>query len=720
MHPRPFSPGVSLLVATLLIAAGPSPSGAADLEPAGNDTSAGSETAAAPAQGNSAPALGDASRPAMGEEIVVTATRSPRPVRDVPAAVTVIPRAEIERSPSKTADELLRIVPSFGVFRRSNSIAADPSSQGVNLRGIGPSGVSRSLVLRDGLQMNDPFGGWVYWRTVPTLGVERIEVVPGGGSALYGNYALGGVTQVVSRAIAPRSFEMSAEGGSFDTARFGAWASHRAGPLGAALETDLLTSSSYPVVADYARGPVDSHTPSKHAVVNGRVEAAARSDLLVGLRGGFFYQNQNGGTRFTTAMVRQWEYAATARYAPGGFGAVDLTLFGHRGTFKQDRARVTNGRANESLAARQDVPSHDLGAGLLWTSLPVPLGGAHVLSLGANLQRITGETSEGLFPAPPVAPAAVVERHASGEQVLYGVFAQDVYDVVEALSITGAVRYDRWTNFNASRLDGFADGTQQNTGFPRRTEDQVSPKLGVRVRPLGPVTLRAAAYTSFRAPTLNELYRPFQVGTVRTDSNPDLRAEELRGAEAGVELALARGARVRATGFWNQLDNPIINVTTPATAPNRQRQNLGSARIRGVEAEAGWRFARHWLATAAYTLVDSRVVDAPGQPQLVGKQLPQDPRHRASASLAYDAPRLLTGDVHVRYVGSQFEDDLNTLKMGEALIVDLFAAWHLTRHVDLFAAVDNLFDKTYLVGRAGVDTVGEPRFIHGGFRLHQD
>jgi iron complex outermembrane receptor protein len=149
----------------------------------------------------------------------------------------------------------------------------------------------------------------------------------------------------------------------------------------------------------------------------------------------------------------------------------------------------------------------------------------------------------------------------------------------------------------------------------------------------------------------------------------------------------------------------------------RQRQNLGQARIQGIEGNAGWRIARDWLIAAGYTLAVSRVTAAPGQPQLVGKQLPQDPRHRASFSAALDDPRRFTVQAQVRYVGLQFEDDVNALPMSGALLVDLFGSWHVTRYLELFVAVDNLFDKAYLVGRSGIDTVGPPRFVHGGLRL---
>ena len=146
--------------------------------PSGSTPPAAPEAASPPEQQPGAPTTDAQAAPV---EILVTATRSPRRSRDVSASATVLSRAEINRSPAKTSDELLRVLPSFGLFRRSSSVVADPSSQGVNLRGIGPSGVSRSLVLRDGLPMNDAFGGWVYWRALPMLGIGRIEVVPAAG-----------------------------------------------------------------------------------------------------------------------------------------------------------------------------------------------------------------------------------------------------------------------------------------------------------------------------------------------------------------------------------------------------------------------------------------------------------------------------------------------------------------------------------------------------------
>jgi outer membrane receptor protein involved in Fe transport len=233
--------------------------------------------------------------------------------------------------------------------------------------------------------------------------------------------------------------------------------------------------------------------------------------------------------------------------------------------------------------------------------------------------------------------------------------------------------------------------------------------------------VRASAYRAFRAPTLNELYRPFQVGTVLTAPNPGLGAEVLTGAEAGPELALGRLV-FRATAFASVLDDPITTVTLAAPLPDgatRRRENLGRARFRGVEAELSARLARWLRAGAAWTWVDSRVVEAPGAEDVVGKRVAQDPGHRIAGTLAIASGGTTLG-VAVRHLSRQYEDDRNLLPMAGFTVVDLSAAQRLAAGVEAFATAENLFDRSYLVGRAGVDTVGQPLTVRAGVRYRSE
>ena len=179
---------------------------------------------AIPARGQQEPA--DAGPVRVAEQVTVTATRGDARVGDTPASVATLPRAALDATAAPAVDDALRQVAGFSLFRRAGSRAANPTAQGVSLRGLGASGASRALVLADGLPLNDPFGGWVYWARVPRLSLERVEVLRGGASDLYGSGALGGVVQLVTRAPASgRGLEGEASAGGFlDARRF----SHRA------------------------------------------------------------------------------------------------------------------------------------------------------------------------------------------------------------------------------------------------------------------------------------------------------------------------------------------------------------------------------------------------------------------------------------------------------------------------------------------------------------
>src|SRR5471030_68503 len=147
------------------------------------------------------------------ETVTVTPTRTEQRLGDVPASVSVVTSEAIHASPALIADDVLRQVPSFSLFRRTSSLVAQPTAQGVSLRGIGPSGQSRTLVLLDGIPFNDPFGGWVYWTRVPLISVDRVEVAEDPTLSLYGNSAMGGVINIITSRPTPRTLEITPQYG---------------------------------------------------------------------------------------------------------------------------------------------------------------------------------------------------------------------------------------------------------------------------------------------------------------------------------------------------------------------------------------------------------------------------------------------------------------------------------------------------------------------------
>jgi outer membrane receptor protein involved in Fe transport len=235
---------------------------------------------------------------------------------------------------------------------------------------------------------------------------------------------------------------------------------------------------------------------------------------------------------------------------------------------------------------------------------------------------------------------------------------------------------------------------------------RVNPSAGFA---LGSGRLRAhgAVYRSFRAPTLNELYRDFRVGNTDTQPNAALRPETLFGAEAGVDW-IGESTRFGVTAFRNQLNGLITNVTLSSTANAivRQRQNASDALSRGIEVNAR-RSWRDWRIEAAYLYVDSQY-DA-------GPLVPQVPRHQGSTALTYQHRGTLAS-VGLRSYSYQFEDDLNHFILPGFASVQFAVDQRITAGLSARLAIDNLLDRQYLVGFSPTPTIGSPRLWRAGLR----
>jgi outer membrane receptor protein involved in Fe transport len=662
---------------------------------------------------------GDAGTPeaTLVGETVVTASRAPRLRSEVPADVTVLDRADLEQSASPLLDDVLRRVPDVGTFRRSSSRVADPSSQGLNLRGVGPSAVSRALVLVDGLPLNDPFGGWVYWQSVPGLSIGSVEIVPGGSSVLYGTSALGGVVNIRSRPLDVPSVEADVFGDTLPSLGIGLRGVQRAGPVAVELTSEFLGSNGYNVVAPEQRGAVDVPAGSTHVSLQGRMEAELASNVLLGAKLGFFDENQNGGTQFTNGASEVRSVAVTLALGPRMSPDVELAAWFRNEVFRQQRARIGTmamPRSTESLAGEQRVPADDEGFSVVWHA---PRWGFQRFDVGADLHRISGTSFERLFPPPGVTPTTL-ERNGGGVQLSGGVFVQDTLQL-GPVTLVPALRLDYWRD-EKGQLELTTPTGMNTQQFPSRNETQLSPRLGALWRVVDSLALRASVNRAFRAPTLGELYRPFTVGTISTAANPALTAETLVGAEAGVEWSPVLVVRARATGFWNELHDPITNVTLSQALPDgstRQRQNLGKARVQGLELAVEARPAHGWELTAGYTYVDSRVLEAASAPGTIGKRLPQDPVHRIAGSVEARFAPGWTARVQGIAALVQYEDDLNTLPLGTQFRLDAYLARAIGPVVEIYTAVENVLDRRDLVGRAGVNTISGPFTVRLGVRL---
>ena len=669
--------------------------------------------------------------PALAETIVVTASRAEQELGQVTSSVSVLTGDELRASSAVTLDDTLRRVPGFSLFRRNSSMVAHPTSQGVSLRGIGPSGVSRTLVLLDGLPLNDPFGGWIYWGRVGRESLERIEVVRGGGSSLWGNSALGGVIHLVTaEPSAPgSSLRLSALGGDHGIVSGDAWFGQGFERASLTLSARSFDSDGYPVVRDDRRGPIDVDAFSEQTSLGGRLTVSPSDSVSVSIGGDTLSEDRGNGTPLTGNDTELTSFRVSADVVSGRGDTWTLRGFTHEQEFASRFSAQAGDRSSERPALDQFlVDSEAIGLGAQWQGEV----GSGLWVAGAEWRSVDGATNEDFF----YTTQFNRRRMAGGNQAITGAYVQRRAQFGERLHLELGARIDRWQTGSGSRLEiNKADGSiRREDAFEDRDETAASPRIGFLYALDFGWRLRGSVYGSFRAPTVNELYRPFRVGNDITEANETLEPERLSGIEFGT-VRYQGGSRLSINAFINRVENPIANVTLASIASGRffqpcgfvpgggscrQRLNLDRTRIQGLEAELRQRLGDEWRLDVSYLYSNAEVQSAADFPELEGKRLAQTPEQSTSLGLEYANPEVLQARLGLRFVGEQYEDDLNTRPLSSFSVVDLSLARNLSSRWQVFAGFENLLDEEVQVGISGTGlvTIGAPRMVHVGARLN--
>ena len=656
-------------------------------------------------------------KPAMlSEEVVVSATRIESRVGETAASVAVVSREDLADTAAVTIDDALRQVTGFQLFRRTSSRVANPTTQGVSLRGLGASGASRALVLADGVPLNDPFGAWVYWGRVPRESIERIEVLRGGASSLYGSGALGGAINILTNEPDRPHLRFSTSYGTQNTAEASLFAGTEWKGWGLGLAAEGFRTDGYIPIEEGSRGPIDVAADSRRGTVDLRIGRKFTENANAFARGSIFREDRGNGTPAQTNRTYIRQFTTGGDASSQTFGTLAVRLYIASQVYDQTFSAIADDRASENLLRLQRVPAEVFGFSGQWSRA---VGNDHTLVAGFEIREVRGTSDETV-----IAQGRSTSLVSSGgRQRTFAVFGEDIFRVTQNLSIIAKLRYDHWKNFagHTTTRSLLVPGQVTETVFPDRTESAFSPQLSVLFQATSQFSLFASAYRAFRAPTLNELYRGFRVGDVLTLANEDLRAERLTGAEAGVNFRADRpNIEVRTTFFWSEVDQAVANRTLFVT-PNlitRQRQNLGRTRSRGVEVDLDYRPHRKFILTGGYLLVDATVVEFPENPALVGRMIPQIPRHQFTFQARYTDPTRFDLGLQGRGSSGQFDDDQNLLPLDPYFTLDALASKRIKRNLEVFAAIENLFDQRYEVGRTPVTTVGPPRTFRAGIRLN--
>lgn len=684
-------------------------------------------------------------------EIVVTATRTEQDLADAPGSVAVVTREALEKRPVTTIDEALNTVP--GVITTRGKGMMDRMSA-ITLRGI--PGQSRTLVMLDGITLNSPYSGSVLSVGIAPGSLERVEVVKGPASSLYGGFAMGGAVNLITRMPDTREIDLSigfgsslaSDNGMENTRRVTVSCGDRlAGKFRIFIHNDYLATDGYrtdaniqssrPPVGIAGWEPTTDYTGATRYRLGNKgqngawqdnftlkteLEAASETRLrfnFIKSTGEYSYDSPATYLR-NAAGAGVWSYG-TVREASfmAGNGGSDQHLFALSGEtvlasvlLKMNLGyldQVTGWSITPTSAAPPNGATRNSGPGKLSDTPAVavnldlqgslPILEKHLLTVGASFRTGWAVSSEyRLFDWRDENSRGALTYEAKGSDRVFALFAEGEIALTDKLTLFAGFRQDWWETF-----DGYVNqpGT---SGYPisydTRKASSFNPRGAIVYKPFERTTFKVSGGRAFRAPTVYELYRTWTTSSGTTCAgNPDLKPETTLSWDAGISQGLWNGAKVSATYFENYISDLIY--TTSTTATRKEKVNAGRAESKGVELEAEQGFGSLLRLFANYTYTDAVIRENNAAPASVGKRMTDVPEQmfNLGADLEYGAfGAAATG----RYVGKRYatDDNKDTLNgvhgsYDPYFTVDLKMRYRITPSATASFSITNLFDRRY-------------------------
>ena len=625
------------------------------------------------------PALRIVLQPApLGITVTVTASRGFESLASTPASTTVLTSSELLATGGAMVDDVLRNTPGFSLNRRSPSRASPPPSQGVALRGIPGIGASRTMVLSDGLPLNDPFGGWVYWDRIPLAAVDRVEVLRGAAGDLYGADAMGGVIQLLTFSSGRPRLRGIVEGGTQETMRGSIFGGGQSGGWAATAAGEWENTGGYIRVPPEDRGSVDTPMTSDYRTAFATLGYSARGWRAQG-RAGIYDSKRARGTPLLMDNTT-WHQFAGETAGPLAGGALQVRVSGGTQEFFNNFSAISADRNSERLTTEQTIPSTFAIVSSQWARN----WGSHVLLVGGEGRHTSATEYETRYSPTGVKSGPFL---TGGDETIGSMYGRTSLAASEHVTIVLGARGDFWHS------------TPREASAPARSVSLLSPNASIAWQISPEITARTAVYRAYRTPTLDELHRGSRQGDVVTNPNPLLDPERLTGVEGSMRWARSR-ASARVTGFFNILDGMVTNITLSVTPTliTRQKDNVDKSRAAGVEIESDFRPNRAVTVNALAVFTASTFLEAPLS-GLAGNRVPQMPVYQVGGGVTVAAPGATTLTAQARVTGMQFDDDQNKLELAAFWVMDAYASKAIDRRLHVFIAAENLFNVEYDVGK---------------------
>ncbi|HLO75124.1 MAG TPA: TonB-dependent receptor [Magnetospirillum sp.] len=645
---------------------------------------------------------GDAAAPGRAPttlgEVVVTATKTPVAVNDLPVSVTVVDKAEIEQMPATDLTDVLRRVPGVDIARNSATGVAT-----VSMRGMG---FQRSVVLIDGQPaefLPTGVGGRTAVQAIDPLNVERIEVVRGAGSALYGSNAMGGVINIITKKGVAGQPEGEVHAGltSRDTKSAGASARGGVGKVTYSLTANVEDAAGYKPLRDPTPDAMEDFNLTNVAWRNRRVGGNLGAELAEGHEVNFGINNLFNDSNPSGRPHTDGEITDTVLSLGSSHQLTNQlnlsTAFGwrtHAGDYNFDSYQYwSNPDTSKTSALEERADKYTAEVKAIWNATD-----SHRLLAGT---QYTLDTISLIYDN---AITGLQSDDRGGDVRNLGVYLQDEIAVTDALGVTLGMRYDSF-DYDLSYRN--YDTMPVTARTVQRSWQTINPRAAARYQVNDAVAVRSSVGTAFRAPdTFGLMGRQQVVGVMDYQPNPDLKAERSINYDVGTDLTPWPGSSLGVTGFYSSIRD-AIGIRMYGGSPLIIRQeNIGRVVSKGLEFDGRQQLVEHLTLGLAYTYTDARVeseapVGAMGWPAQ-GRHTSLTPLHKVVASLLYDQPEFLAVRLDGRYVSEQYgngdSDNTYANRLAPYFTSDLSAIYTLpvdTTQLRVTAAVTNLTDRRY-------------------------
>ncbi|HHT9140071.1 MAG TPA: TonB-dependent receptor plug domain-containing protein [Candidatus Tripitaka californicus] len=632
-------------------------------------------------------------------EVVVTASRVETPTSEVPASVTVIKSEDLKALGARPVSEALKKkVEGVDVVETAGFL--NPT-QWVSLRGMSWS-QNRTAILLDGVPLNNPNSGVVKWNSISATSLDRMEVVRGPFSSLYGSSAMGGVINLITRKpTKPFGVEFSSAAGEWETFSESFSLETKKGRLGFLTDVSYLNSAGYNAAPRHLRTPFDKDRDTEQQRYMGKLffDVTGNSSVSLGLR------------------YSHWDYGLGRKFFFMSGENLTPTLNFER---KGERIGIlaTLYAANEKEKITLDTSPFNFKNSV--TNIDNEWYGGN-LTLSASLtswNRIVGgvETKLGWAKSVDDFKRKVRRRQGEGSQNLYGIYLEDQLRLAEGrLVFSLGGRYEWVTNFDGLSLD--TDISASPTNHKSKSWSNFSPRGGVVFQATDNTLLRASIGQGFRVPTLFELYKTTRVSRTRiSEANPQLGPETSTTYEIGAEHWFLPSLMGKVSFYYTEMEDFIFSVTKGKVGSDTisQGQNAGKVIIKGAEPALKYDINNNWALFGSFTYNESRFKDVPLNRVLEGNFLPYSPWQKWNLGASYKNPAVIDADVTGHFIGRQYGNDLNTQPVHNYFVADLKLSRQVNEHAGLFLNVENLLDKHY---QAVKDFNAPGFFVMGGIDL---